>query len=50
MAVTDRSAAERTEMGINEIQNAKSFDLLSLQGERKTDSTDRSSSFSKILE
>ena len=36
-------------MGINEVQNAKSFDLLSLQGERKTDSTDRSSSFSKIL-
>ena len=47
--MTDRSAAERTEMGINEVQNAKSFDLLSLQGERKTDSTDRSSSFSKIL-
>ena len=36
-------------MGINEVQNAKNFDLLSLQGERKTDSTDRSSSFSKIL-
>ena len=36
-------------MGINEVQNAKSFDLLSLQGERKTDSTDRCSSFSKIL-
>ena len=48
-AVTDRSAAERTKMGINEIQNARSLDPLSFQGERKVDSTDRSASFSKVL-
>jgi len=47
--VTDRSTAERAKMGINEVQNAKSLELMASQGERKAASVDRSTSFSKIF-
>ena len=47
--VTDRSTAERAKMGINEVQNAKSLELMASQGERKVASVDRSTSFSKIF-
>ena len=36
-------------MGINEVQNAKSLELMASQGERKVASVDRSTSFSKIF-
>ena len=36
-------------MGINEVQNAKSLELMASQGERKAASVDRSTSFSKIF-
>ncbi len=47
--VTDRSTAERTNMGIDEIQKTLGIDPLSFQGERKAESSEKSSAFSKIL-
>lgn len=36
-------------MGIDEIQKTLGIDLLSFQGERKAESSEKSSAFSKIL-
>lgn len=47
--MTDRSTAERTKMGINEIQKTVGIDLLTFQSERKAESSEKSSAFSKIL-